>query len=67
MADLLEDCWDEHDGQRLVLNEKKVLAVIAKAVVDERERCAAIAYRVCAETRHVTLGDKAAEAIRTPE
>lgn len=29
------------------------------------ERAATIAYRVCAETRHVTLGDKAANAIRT--
>ncbi len=28
------------------------------------ERAANIAYRVCAETRHVTLGDKAANAIR---
>lgn len=28
------------------------------------EQAAATAYRTCAETRHVTLGDKAAEAIR---
>ena len=28
------------------------------------EEAAAVAYRVCAETRHVTLGDKAAAAIR---
>lgn len=31
---------------------------------DERERCARVAYRICAETRHVTLGDKTASAIR---
>lgn len=30
-----------------------------------REQAAQVAYRVCAETRHVTLGDKVAAAIRT--
>lgn len=38
-------------------------AVFAKAIFAERQRCAGIAYRVCAETRHVTLGDKARDAI----
>jgi hypothetical protein len=34
------------------------------ALAAERERAAQIGYRVCAETRHVTLGDKVAAAIR---
>lgn len=29
------------------------------------ERCAQTGYRVCAETRHVTLGDKVAAALRS--
>ncbi len=40
-------------------------ARIKAAVAAEREACAQIAYRVCAETRHVTLGDKAAAEIRS--
>ncbi|MES2030895.1 MAG: hypothetical protein V4477_17070 [Pseudomonadota bacterium] len=36
----------------------------SKREAEIAERCAKIAYRVCAETRHVTLGDKAAAAIR---
>lgn len=39
------------------------LEVVARAILAERQRCAGIAYRVCAETRHVTLGDKARDAI----
>lgn len=31
---------------------------------DVLEEAARMAYRVCAETRHVTLGDRAADAIR---
>lgn len=31
----------------------------------QKERDANIGYRVCAETRHVTLGDKVAQAIRS--
>jgi hypothetical protein len=37
---------------------------VAAAEAAALERAADAAYRVCAETRHVTLGDKAAEAIR---
>jgi hypothetical protein len=37
---------------------------VREAVAAEREACAQVAYRICAETRHVTLGDKAADAIR---
>lgn len=39
--------------------------VFARAIQAERQRCAGIAYRVCAETRHVTLGDKVRDAINT--
>lgn len=41
------------------------LEVVARAILAERTRCAGIAYRVCAETRHVTLGDKARDAINS--
>lgn len=34
------------------------------AFMEARERAAELAYRACAETRHVSLGDKVAEAIR---
>lgn len=39
---------------------------IENAILAERERCAQIAYRICAETRHVTLGDACATAIPHP-
>lgn len=42
--------------------------MLAQALANERdkafEEAAIIAYRVCAETRHVTLGREAAAAIR---
>lgn len=44
--------------------EARALAAEA-ALAAERERAAQIGYRVCAETRHVTLGDKVAAAIRS--
>lgn len=34
---------------------------------ETRERCAILGYAICAETRHVTLGDKVAQAIRNLE
>lgn len=34
---------------------------------ETRERCAMLGYAICAETRHVTLGDKVSEAIRNLE
>jgi hypothetical protein len=37
--------------------------VIPSTRADALEDAAMVAYRVCAETRHVTLGDKAAAAI----
>jgi len=43
--DLPDDWYEEHDGQRLVLNSEKVAAGIAAAVSAERERCAKIAAR----------------------
>jgi len=36
---------------------------IAIAILAERERCANTAYRICAETRHVTLGVEVRAAI----
>ncbi len=41
--------------------------LIRQAVEAERERLAQIGYRVCAETRHVTLGNSVAAAIRAGE
>lgn len=35
------------------------------AIIETRDRDAARAYRICAETRHVTLGDKVSAAIRS--
>jgi hypothetical protein len=52
------------------MNEAFAAALLAEreaATARERERAAAIGYRVCAETRHVTLGDKVAAAIRSPD
>ena len=47
------------------LGQWKARALAAEAALAaERERAAQIGYRVCAETRHVTLGDKVAAAIR---
>jgi nitroreductase len=43
---------------------REIQAKLAQAVEAEREACALTAYRVCAETRHVTLGNQAARAIR---
>lgn len=43
------------------LAERSALA----AIIETQERDAALAYRVCAETRHVTLGDKVSAAIRS--
>lgn len=56
-ANLARDIMGEYaeDGTR---------AVIAEAIMAERERCAAAGYWVCAETRHVTLGDKVRVAIK---
>jgi hypothetical protein len=37
---------------------------VAHAIMAERERCAQVSYRTCAETRHVKLGQACAAAIR---
>lgn len=37
--------------------------LIADAILEERERCANLAYEVCASTRHVTLGTQCADVI----
>lgn len=45
--------------------QDRMFSAVACAILDERERAANVAYRVCAETRHVTLGEAAAAAIRS--
>lgn len=40
---------------------------LATVEAETRERAAMLGYAICAETRHVTLGDKVAEAIRNLE
>lgn len=45
---------------------QSLFADIASAIMTERKRCAKIGYATCAETRHVSLGDKVSEAILTP-
>jgi hypothetical protein len=68
------DGWAEHvmadyasvnaDAIR-ALSDTDALAEYAEKVrAEERERCAKIGYRICAETRHVTLADKVDAAIR---
>lgn len=42
---------------------REVLPIINAEIAAERERCATIGYITCAETRHVTLGNKVREAI----
>lgn len=37
------------------------------AILEVTERAAGLAYATCAETRHVTLGDKVATALRNME
>lgn len=37
--------------------------IIALAILAERKRCAITGYRICAETRHVTLGVEVRDAI----
>jgi len=37
---------------------------IARAIMAERDRSAAVGYRVCAQSHHVTLGERVAAAIR---
>lgn len=48
-------------------NTDRRVQAFARHRIAERERCAGIAYQTCAETRHVTLGDKCAQAIREPK
>ncbi|HKR17673.1 hypothetical protein [Rhizorhapis sp.] len=61
-----EDCGECERGLMCDggMDHHWLVQAIGRAMADQRERDAEIAYRVCAETRHVTLGDKAATAIR---
>ena len=47
------------------LDDDHHMAIALAAIIETRDRDAALAYRVCAETRHVTLGDKVSAAIRS--
>ena len=42
----------------------RIAQSVLPPIAAERERCVGVAYTTCAETRHVTLGDKVATAIR---
>jgi hypothetical protein len=49
----------------LIEYEDELRPLIAEAArKQENEACANIGFRICAETRHVTLGDKVYAAIR---
>lgn len=59
--------WDVLSLQSLSPIADDHIAGAGKLIRDGRlagiEEAARVAYRVCAETRHVTLGDKVSEAI----
>lgn len=44
-----------------------VESTMTAAIEATKKKAANLAYAVCAETRHVTLGDKCATAIRSME
>jgi hypothetical protein len=68
------DGWAEHvmadyasvnaDAIRALSDTDALAEYVEKERTAERERCAKIGYRICAETRHVTLADKVDAAIR---
>ena len=47
------------------LDDAPEVQAFARHRIAERERCARIGYRTCAETRHVSLGDAVDQAIRS--
>lgn len=60
------------DGLNQNLSLRVTLRAIAEqgaltAILEVTERAAGLAYATCAETRHVTLGDKVATALRNME
>lgn len=61
--------WDFLDKEACAKAADEIHALRAALSTKEspeqlRERCANVGYRICAETRHVTLGDQVAAAIR---
>ena len=52
-----------HGGLRTILSPKELTVTDSPEIRAAYERAAETAYRVCAETRHVTLGDKVRDAI----
>lgn len=47
----------------LASETRDLAAHIDAAIQAERERCAKVAYEICARTRHVTLGDQIRESL----
>lgn len=64
---LYSECQEEYIAVTALSSAPEVLELIRQAVEADRERLAQIGYRVCAETRHVTLGNSVAAAIRAGE
>lgn len=62
-----DEIWEAARSLRNAVNWQSNASVepIARALMRRDKRAAEIAYRVCAETRHVTLGDKCRAAILT--
>ncbi len=73
MYSILEDArvvdpWDNSIAKHVTLHEERAALSPSEGAIPAgmvlREDAAQAAYRVCAETRHITLGDKAVAAIR---
>lgn len=62
----LQSMWRRATGepQECIYTESALSQAIREARRQALEDAANVAYRTCAETRHVTLGDKCATAIR---
>lgn len=65
MARRIAEEKSKSHGDGRPLDFQLAYAAALAAIVETRDRDAALAYRVCAETRHVTLGDKVSAAIRS--
>ena len=63
----LSNAVEQWNTRTALASAPEVLELIRQAVEADRERLAQIGYRVCAETRHVTLGNSVAGAIRAGE
>jgi len=55
--------WAGRKGYLAETISRALLSAKEEARKEERERAASVGYRVCAETRHASLGDKVAAAI----